>query len=112
MVLSGRLPGYGEGIASCVGVDIIGVDDATKAVILICVETIISPTVNSTSCSTIFWGLFCELKVILSVRGRVILGKAFPLLKSMHSQISRTFHSRRAICKRKNTILVKLNFLA
>lgn len=85
MVLSGRLPGYGGGITSCVGVDIIGVDDATKAFILIGVETTISPIIVSTSCSTIFWGLFCELEVILYVRGRVILGKAFPILKSIHS---------------------------
>lgn len=93
MRLNGRFPGYGGGIAPCVGVDEIGVDDATRAIFLIKVKKTVTPAVDLTGCSTIFLELFYELEVGLSVDRHVILGRAFPFLKRVHPQIPRTFHA-------------------
>lgn len=60
-----------------------GIDDTTKVVSLIDIDTTTISTVDLTGCPTTLWGLFHAL--VLSIEGCVIFGKDFPLLKRMQT---------------------------
>lgn len=75
--------GYGGGVIPCLSTGATSIDDTTGTVVLMGVDITASSTVDSTGCSTTFWGLFCELT--LPIEGYVIFGKDLSLLKCIQA---------------------------